>query len=81
MAMAAGSGSASMMTAAVVALQTMFPDKKDIILAYGATSNMLTGITGLYMSLFVAIPLSNWLYKISYRMKYGVEPEKEVRLK
>jgi hypothetical protein len=81
LAMAAGTGSASMMTATVGALQTLFPDKRDIILAYGAASNMLTSLDGLYISLFLALPMSRWLYKVCYRMKYGVEPEEEVRLK
>ena len=80
LAMAAGTGSASMMTATVGALQALYPDKKDIILAYGAASNMLTGLDGLYMSLFMALPMSNWLYKVCYRMKYGVAPEKEAHL-
>ena len=80
MAMATGTGSASMMTAMVGALQTLFPDKRDIILAYGAASNMLTSLDGLYISLFLALPLSRWIYKVCYRLKYGVEPEKEVRL-
>jgi len=81
MAMAAGSGSASMLTAAIGPLQDLYPQKKDIILALGAASNMLTSLDGLYMSLFMALPMSRWLYKVSYRVKYGVEPEKEVRLK
>ncbi|MDR2529568.1 MAG: DUF3100 domain-containing protein [Synergistaceae bacterium] len=75
LAMAAGTGSASMMTATVGALQTLYPDKKDIILAYGAASNMLTSLDGLYMSLFMGLPISNWLYKVCYRVKYGVNSE------
>ncbi|MDR2522973.1 MAG: DUF3100 domain-containing protein [Synergistaceae bacterium] len=74
LAMAAGTGSASMMTATVGALQTLFPEKKDIILAYGAASNMLTSLDGLYMSLFLGLPISNWLYKVCCRVKYGVSP-------
>jgi len=80
LAMAAGTGSASMMTATVGALQALYPDKRDIILAYGAASNMLTSLDGLYMSLFMALPISNWLYRVCYRMKYGVAAEKEARL-
>jgi hypothetical protein len=74
-AMAAGTGSASMMTATVGALQALYPEKTDIIAAYGAASNMLTSLDGLYMSLFLGLPISNWLYNVCYRIKYGVKPE------
>ena len=75
LAMAAGTGSASMATATIGALQVLYPAKADIIAAYGAASNMLTSLDGLYMSLFIGLPVSNWLYGKCYRMKYGVYPE------
>lgn len=81
LAMAAGTGSASMATATIGALQILYPDKADIIAAYGAASNMLSGLDGLYMSLFVALPISNWLYEKCYRIKYGHYPEKNIVLK
>ena len=76
MAMAAGTGSASMATASIGALQALYPDKGEIIAAYGAASNMLTSLDGLYMSLFLGLPISNWLYNVCYRVKYGKQPEK-----
>lgn len=79
LAMAAGTGSASMATATIGALQALYPQKADIIAAYGAASNMLSGLDGLYMSLFVALPLSNWLYSKFYKIRYGVYPESESR--
>lgn len=75
LAMAAGVGSASMMTAAVGALVAMFPDMTEMITAFGATSNMLSGLDGLYMSIWIALPLSEWLYKKMYKVKYGQLPE------
>lgn len=75
LAMAAGVGSGSMMTAGVGALVAMFPDMQEMITAFGATSNMLSGLDGIYMSLWIALPLSEWLYKRAYRMKYGQLPE------
>lgn len=81
LAMAAGTGSASMMTATVGALQSIYPpEKKEIIAAFAAASNMLSGLDGLYMSLFIGLPLSNWLYKKCYKLRYGVEPEPEKKL-
>ncbi|WBW95654.1 DUF3100 domain-containing protein [Oceanirhabdus sp. W0125-5] len=63
LAMASGMGSGSMMTAASSSLAVAVPAMKDTILAYAATSNMLTGVTGLYAVIFLAIPLNNYLYK------------------
>lgn len=74
LAMAAGTGSASMATATIGALQALYPEKAEIIAAYGAASNMLTSLDGLYMSLFVSIPLSNWLYMKVYKLKHGALP-------
>ena len=78
LAMAAGVGSASMMTAAVGSLSAMFPQMADQIAAFGAASNMLSGLDGLYMSIWMALPFAEWLYRKSYRMKYGVDPEPPV---
>lgn len=63
LAMACGMGSGSMMTASAAALAATVPKMSEQILAYAATSNMLTGVTGLYMELFIALPLVNFLYR------------------
>ena len=62
LAMACGMGSASMMTASSASLATAVPAMKDQILAYAATSNLLTGVTGMYMVLIIGLPLVNKLY-------------------
>jgi len=66
LAMAGGMGSGSMMTAASGSLAAAVPEMSDQILAYAATSNMLTGVTGLYSVVFLGIPLVNFMYKILY---------------
>ena len=55
----AGSGSA----ASSAALASAAPAMKETILAYAATSNLLTGITGMYSVVFIALPFNNWLYR------------------
>lgn len=75
LAMASGVGSASMMTAGVGSLAAMYPDMEEMLTAFGATSNMLSGLDGLYMSLWLALPMSEWLYAKTYRFKYGEDPE------
>lgn len=80
LAMAAGVGSASMMTAAVGSLVELFPQMANEITAFGAASNLLSGLDGIYMSVFIALPLSEFLYKVCYKAKYNKEPEKPVYL-
>lgn len=63
LAMASGVGSASMMTASVGALSTLYPDMAETLAAFGASSNMLSGLDGVYMSIWISLPLSEWLYK------------------
>lgn len=72
LAMASGVGSASMMTAALGSLSVMFPNMADTLAAFGAASNMLSGLDGVYMSLWISLPLTEWLYRKLYRVKYGV---------
>lgn len=64
LAMACGMGSGSMMTAASTSLAETIPAMKDEILAYAATSNIMTNVTGLYMECFIAIPLANKMYRV-----------------
>ena len=61
--MAAGTGSASMMSAALAPIVESFPAMAEEIQAYAASSQVLTSVDGMYMSLFVALPFTNWLYK------------------
>lgn len=65
--MACGIGSASMMTACSGSLaEAVTSVPEDEILAFAATSNLLTGVTGLYMVLFIGLPTINFLYAKLY---------------
>lgn len=76
--MASGVGSASMMTAAVGSLSVMYPQMADQLAAFGAASNMLSGLDGIYMSIWLALPLTEFLYRKFCVLKYGHElTEKE----
>lgn len=70
LAMASGVGSASMMTASVGSLIELFPAMAENIKAFGAASNLLSGLDGVYMSIFLALPFSEWLFKKCYTIKY-----------
>ena len=67
--MATGVGSGSMMTATSAALTKVpeiaaDPAMVDTILSYGATSNMMSSLTGLIFLVFITLPFSNKLYDI-----------------
>lgn len=64
LAMAAGSGSASMMAAFLAPMQDAYPHMWEDLLAYASMSNLITSATGIYSSLFLVLPLCNWLYKV-----------------
>ncbi len=61
--LAAGTGSASMMTAALGPLIQAYPEMAQQLTAYAASSQMLSSVDGLYFSLFMTLPLANWMYK------------------
>lgn len=71
--MACGMGSGSMMTAASQALAASVPEMAEEVLAFAATSNICTNVDGLYMELFIALPVANFIYKklsaVMYRNK------------
>ena len=80
LAMACGTGSASMMSANVAPLLDMWPELADEIYALAYSSNVLSGMDGLYMNLLLAIPLSNFMYKVLWKLK-GKEPPKSHKQK
>lgn len=79
LAMATGVGSTGFTAAGTASLINLFPQKEQTILAFSAASSLLTGFDAVYISLFVGLPLSRWIYNISYRIKYRTNPEKEIR--
>ena len=76
LAMATGTGSAGMMTAALAPLVEMYPDIKDELTALAAASNMFSGLDGVYMCVFMSLPLANWLVR-----KMGVKDAPSVPTK
>lgn len=62
--MACGVGSGSMMTAAAGTLGEIYPNYAEDIMVLGGASDMLTGITGIYMGAFIGLPLTKKLYAV-----------------
>lgn len=63
LAMSCGVGSGSMLAACTGGLVAVIPEQEELILALAAASNILTYATGLYVAVFVALPLTAWLYR------------------
>ena len=62
--MACGVGSGSMMTAAASSLaEVVGPQYADQVFAYASTSNMLSGLTGVNILVFISLPFTEWYYK------------------
>lgn len=64
LAMAAGTGSASMMSGAIAPIIEAFPDKEQALMGYGATSQVLSAVDTVYVAFFLGIPIAEWLYKV-----------------
>ncbi|MBQ7569555.1 MAG: DUF3100 domain-containing protein [Synergistaceae bacterium] len=64
LAMACGTGSASMMSASLAPLTEMWPDLKDELAALASASNMCSGLDGVYMCVFLSLPISEWLVRL-----------------
>lgn len=69
LAMACGIGSGSMMSACSAGLVETVPEQKDTIIAFAGTSNLLTNATGLFVSVFIALPLTEFFYKQFRKLK------------
>lgn len=64
LAMACGVGSGSMVAACSAAIAETLPEMRDELLAFSGASNLMTYATGLYLTLFVALPIAEKLYTL-----------------
>jgi hypothetical protein len=73
LAMACGTGSASMTAACATSLSAALPENAELIGALAATSNLLSGVTGVFFCVFVAIPMAELYYKALLGHRLNVE--------
>lgn len=71
LAMGSGIGSGSMMAAASAAIAEYYPGSADEVLALAATSNLLSAMLGVFVAIYVALPLSERFYGVLTRHKAG----------
>lgn len=67
LAMACGTGSASMTGACATALGAENPDQAELVGALAAGSNLMTGLTGLFIVIFITIPAAELYFKVLTR--------------
>lgn len=79
LAMGAGVGSGSMMAAAASVVVSAHPEMQDQVLALAATSNLITGLLGLYVGVWISLPLADRLYRALTRDKDAVLPGRRPR--
>lgn len=84
-AMACGIGSASMNVAAVTPLMHLFPAMASDLEAFAGCSNLITFCVGIYLVIFVAIPLAEkmyvWLEPVIGKGKVSEEEVEEENIK
>ena len=74
LAMGAGVGSGSMMAAAASVIVAAYPEMQQQVLALSAASNLITSVLGLYVGVWVALPLADRMYRsLSKRWKQPEE--------
>ncbi|WP_210129152.1 DUF3100 domain-containing protein [Staphylococcus sp. GDY8P38P] len=76
-AMATGVGSGVMTAAALGPLVEMYPDQASTITAFSGVSNLLTSVTGLYVGILIALPLTRKYYSFIMHIKSKFTKDKE----
>ncbi|MHB9756412.1 DUF3100 domain-containing protein [Streptomyces sp. BYX5S] len=67
LAMGAGVGSGSMMAASSASIVAAYPGDEQAILGMAAVSNLITTILGVYVGIYVALPLADRFYRFLTR--------------
>jgi hypothetical protein len=63
LAMGAGVGSGSMMAASAASIVAAYPADEEAILGMAAVSNLITTVLGVYVGIYIALPLADRFYK------------------
>lgn len=73
LAMGAGVGSGSMMAASAASIIEAYPGDEQAILGMAAVSNLITTILGVYVGIYVSLPLAEKFYKLLTRKSRAAE--------
>ncbi len=64
LAMGVGVGSGSMMAARVASITDLYPAQAEAVQGMAAVSNLITSLAGVYVGMYVALPLADKLYRL-----------------
>ncbi len=78
LAMGAGIGSGSMMAASVGSIVAVYPEQEQQIRAYAGAANLMSTILGIYVSLFLSLPIANRLYVLLNKLAGRKDSAREV---
>lgn len=67
LAMGAGVGSGSMMAASVASISAAYPGDQEAVLGMAAVSNLITTVLGVYVGIYIALPLADKFYRVLTR--------------
>ncbi|TQJ34007.1 DUF3100 domain-containing protein [Arthrobacter sp. SLBN-122] len=73
LAMGAGVGSGSMMAASVASITAAYPGDQEAVLGMAAVSNLITTVLGVYVGIYVALPLADKFYRVLTRKQVSRE--------
>ncbi|RGE24410.1 DUF3100 domain-containing protein [Leucobacter sp. wl10] len=73
LAMGAGVGSGSMMAASAGVIAAAYPGQAEAILAMASVSNLITTLLGVYVGIWIALPLADKFYHFLTRGKHKQE--------
>jgi hypothetical protein len=73
LAMGAGVGSGSMMAASAASIVAAYPAEEEAILGLAAVSNLITTILGVYVGIYIALPLADRFYNALTRKQAARE--------
>lgn len=77
LAMGAGIGSGSMMAASIGSIIAAYPDMEQQIRAYAGAANLMSTILGIYVSLFLSLPLAIKMYELLNKLRGNKAAVKE----
>jgi len=72
LAMGSGVGSGSMMAASAASIVSAYPEHEEAILAMAAVSNLITTVLGVYVGIYIALPLADRFYRLLTRRRVAV---------
>ncbi|WOF22997.1 DUF3100 domain-containing protein [Microbacterium betulae] len=74
LAMGAGVGSGSMMAASAASIVAAYPADEEAILAMAAVSNLITTVLGVYVGIYLSLPLADRFYRLLTRRRERATP-------